>query len=166
MVFKRASKDQLQDVLNLFASTSTLLKNKGLSQWSYWADPPLEKIQWVSDGFEKGEFYFVYDDQNDWLGIFRLLEIDTIYWDEKGLEMGVRYIHSLVVTPNNSGKGIGTLILQNLIGNLAKQGVAKLRLDCDSSNSHLCSYYEAQGFTKVGEKKTAYSINNLYEMIL
>jgi ribosomal protein S18 acetylase RimI-like enzyme len=166
LVFKRASKDQLQDVLNLFASTSALLKNKGLSQWSYWADPPLEKIQWVSDGFEKGEFHFVYDDQNDWLGIFRLLEIDTIYWDEKGLEKGVRYIHSLVVTPNYSGKGIGALILQNLIGNLAKKGVAKLRLDCDSSNSHLCSYYEGQGFTKVGEKKTAYSINNLYEMLL
>lgn len=158
--------DQLQDALNLFASTSALLKSKGLSQWSYWADPPVEKIQWVKDGFEKGEFYFVYGDQNDWLGIFRLLEVDTIYWDEKGLENGVRYVHSLVVTPDYSGRGIGALILQNLIINLENQGVEKLRLDCDASNSHLCSYYEAQGFRKVGKKETAYSINNLYEMTL
>lgn len=146
LIFKQAPADQIQEVLDLFREISAQLKKKGLTQWSYWANPPEEKMEWV--------------------GIFRLLEADALYWDEKGLEEGVRYIHSLVTVPGRSGEGIGAQVLQELAVGLKKQGMHKLRLDCDSSNSRLCSYYEQQGFFRVGTKQTLFSINNLYERTL
>ena len=166
LTFRQAEASRIQEVLNLFLATSAELKKKGMTQWSYWADPPDEKIQWVRNGFEKGEFYFVYDEKMEWVGMFRLLETDTIYWDEKGLEENVRYIHSLVVKPENSGKGIGAHVLKLLAADLKGQGVQKLRLDCDSSNLRLTRYYEQQGFERVGEKKTPFSVNHLFERIL
>ncbi len=166
LTFEPANKEHVQEVLNLFRHTSVQLKKKGLTQWSYWTDPPEEKIKWVRDGFEKGEFHFVYNERMEWVGIFRLLETDTLYWDHKGLEENVRYVHSLVLQPGNSGKGIGAQVLNQLASDLETLGVHKLRLDCDASNSRLTSYYEQQGFVKVGEKKTPFSVNNLYERIL
>lgn len=166
LTFKQAGTDKIQEVLDLFRQTSAQLKKKGLTQWSYWDNPPEDKIQWVREGFEKREFFFVYNEKMDWIGIFRLLESDTLYWDEKGLEPYVRYVHSLVIKPGRSGEGIGAHLLKILVEDLKKQGVRKLRLDCDSSNPGLCSYYEQQGFVKIGEKQTPFSVNNLYERIL
>lgn len=163
LTFEPAKTEQIQEVLNLFREISAQLKKKGLTQWSYWADPPEEKIQWVREGFEKGEFHFVLNEKREWVGMFRLLETDTLYWDEKGLEKQVRYIHSLVVKPEKSGEGIGAQVLNELASRLKRERVHKLRLDCDSSNARLCSYYEGQGFDKIGEKKTPFSVNNLYE---
>ena len=164
--FRQAHPEQIPEVLELFRTTSEKLRKKGLSQWSYWADPPPDKIEWVRSGFEKGEFYYVLSEENEWLGIFRLLETDTLYWDAKGLEKGVRYIHSLVVTPENSGLGIGSLVLEKLLKTLEKESVEKLRLDCDASNKRLCQYYTDHGFSKVGEKKTPFSVNILFEIVL
>ena len=166
LTLRNAEVNQMSLALELFRKTSLSLKERNLSQWSYWSDPPQEKIQWVREGFEKGEFYFVYDSQEKLVGMFRLLHVDELYWDEKGKDENTRYIHSLVVTPEYSGKGIGADILVDVIGKLRNQGVKFLRLDCDSSNSRLCRYYEDQGFIKAGEKITPYSVNNLYEMKL
>lgn len=152
--------------LELFRKTSLSLKARNLTQWSYWADPPEEKVQWVREGFQQGEFFFVHDGAGTFLGMFRLLTIDELYWDEKGRDPSARYVHSLVINPDHSGKGIGSLILSEIIEILRREGVKSLRLDCDSSNSRLCRYYEEQGFMQVGKKVTPYSVNNLYEMKL
>jgi len=37
-------------------------------------------------------------------------------------------------------------------------------LDCDASNEKLCQYYIKQGFAKVGQKKLALGLYNLYQM--
>jgi RimJ/RimL family protein N-acetyltransferase len=163
---KKAKVQDMDMALELFRKTSLSLKARNLSQWSYWSNPPMEKIQWVRDGFQRGEFFFVCDESDDFLGMFRLLPVDELYWDEKGREPNVRYVHSLVIATGHSGKGIGALILKKIIENLRNEGIESLRLDCDSSNSRLCQYYEDQGFKKVGTKVTPYSVNNLYEMDL
>lgn len=98
--------------------------------------------------------------------MFRLLMTDELYWDQKGLEENTRYVHSLVVTRNEAGKGIGKAILHHLTDQLTRSGIRNFRLDCDASNKRLCAYYEEFGFKKVGEKKTKYATNNLYEMRL
>lgn len=164
--FKTASIDQLDEALNFFKLASSSLGKKKVSQWSYWADPPQEKIDWVREGFEKNEFYFVYNGADTKVAMFRLLKTDTLYWDEKGLEASVRYVHSLVVPPEFSGLGIGKTVLLNIIEDLKSQGIKTFRLDCDGSNTRLCQYYESYGFKKVGEKTTNFAVNNLYEMSL
>ncbi len=166
LIFKQADRDEFEEALALFKDASHALRRKNLSQWQYWDKPPEEKISWVKQGFEKGEFFFVYDEKNSKVGMFRLLDTDTLYWNEKGTEHNTRYVHSLVVSRNRTGKGIGIHILQKLKNQLKKNGISKFRLDCDGSNQRLCKYYEDFGFRKTGEKKTKYAINNLYEMLL
>lgn len=166
LIFKQADRDEFEEALALFKDASHALRRKNLSQWQYWDKPPEEKISWVKQGFEKGEFFFVYDEKNRKVGMFRLLDTDTLYWNERGVEPNTRYVHSLVVSRNRTGKGIGIHILQKLKNQLKKNGISKFRLDCDGSNQRLCKYYEDFGFRKTGEKKTKYAINNLYEMLL
>ena len=164
--FIRAQKLELEDALKFFKLASQSLTKKQVSQWNYWLDPPEEKISWVKEGFDKGEFFFVYDADGNKIAMFRLLDSDTLYWDEKGNDKSVRYVHSLVVPPAYSGFGIGKKVMLKIIENLISEGVLKFRLDCDGSNLRLCKYYESYGFIKVGEKTTKYATNNLYEMIL
>lgn len=166
LVFKQAGKEEFNDALAFFKAASLALKEKNLSQWHYWDQPPEDKISWVKQGFEKGEFFFVYNQKDQKVGLFRLLDTDTLYWNERGLEHNTRYVHSLVISRNETGKGLGKSILQKLRDQLKKNGISKFRLDCDASNERLCKYYEDFGFIKAGEKKTQYAVNNLYEMFL
>ncbi len=164
--FIRALNTELDDALVFFKLASKSLAKKRVSQWSYWVDPPAEKINWVKEGFDNGEFFFVYGPDGNKIAMFRLLEKDTLYWDEKGIEKNTRYIHSLVVLPAYSGQGIGKALINKILDRLKQDKIKKIRLDCDGSNLRLCRYYEDYGFVKVGEKKTKYAVNNLYEMIL
>lgn len=164
--FIRALSSELEEALFFFKLASQSLSKKNIGQWSYWIDPPEEKISWVKEGFDNGEFYFVYDQEGNKIAMFRLLEMDTLYWDNKGIEKNTRYIHSLVVHPSYSGQGVGKCVMLKIIDQLKHNKIKKLRLDCDGSNPRLCGYYEDYGFIKVGEKTTKYAVNNLYEMLL
>lgn len=164
--FKPAENHEIKDALSFFKAASQMLKKKNLSQWQYWDDPPGDKIAWIQEGFDKEEFFFVYATGTEKIAMFRLLETDTLYWGQKGLEKNTRYVHSLVVSQNASGKGIGKTILQELVAGFKKSEVKKFRLDCDASNKQLCQYYEGFGFKKVGVKQTNFATNNLYEMRL
>ena len=62
IIFIKALKDELEDALHFFKLASQSLTKKQVSQWNYWVDPPEEKIKWVKEGFDKGEFFFVYED--------------------------------------------------------------------------------------------------------
>ena len=164
--FSRATLSEIEDALGFFKLASQSLSEKNVSQWSYWAEPPSGKIEWVKQGFDKGEFFFVYNESGEKIAMFRLLKNDSLYWEEKGLEDNVRYVHSLVVPPVFAGLGIGKAVMLKIIEGLKSEGVKKFRLDCDGSNPRLCNYYESYGFEKVGEKTTNYAINNLYELSL
>ncbi len=162
--FSRANLNELDEALEFFKLASLSLGKKNISQWSYWSDPPQDKVDWIKEGFENGEFFFVYNDNGEKVAMYRLLDNDTLYWEEKGFEENIRYVHSLVVPPNFAGLGIGQAVMFKIIEKLKSEGVQKFRLDCDGSNPRLCQYYESFGFVKVGEKTTNYAINNLYEM--
>ena len=166
IIFTPALNTELNVALNFFKLASRALGEKKVNQWKYWTDPPEEKGQWVREGFENGEFYFVSNTNGDKIAMFRLLKKDTLYWGKKGEEFNVRYVHSLVVPPQYSGKGIGKAVVHKIIEQLKAEKIHKFRLDCDSSNKRLCQYYESYGFVKVGLKTTKFSVNNLYEMSL
>lgn len=164
--FRKAKKIELNKALDFFKLASSTLASKKVNQWAYWQDPPQDKVDWVAEGFKNEEFVFVFDRLGNQIAMFRLLAKDLLYWDEKGSEEGVRYIHSLVVPPAYAGQGIGKAVILKIIDQLKEEKITKFRLDCDASNQRLCQYYEGYGFLKVGQKTTNYSVNNLYEMCL
>lgn len=157
---RQASKDEITTAFDLLKKAAMRLQEKGIQQWSYWLDPPAEKREWVKTGFDNHEFYFIEVDSK-LAGMFRLMETDELYWG-KQVEKA-RYIHSLVIVTEFSGKQIGKKVIDFIMEQMKKQEVFFLRLDCDASNLVLCSYYEKQGFIKVGEKQMPLSLNNLYE---
>lgn len=148
-------------VLNLFKEAAEKISKKNIDHWQYWKNPPLEKIKWVEEGIFNDEFYFIKNSNGQTIGMVRVLEEDLLYWGQK-IEMA-KYIHSLVVIEEFEGKGIGKIILQNIENDAKKNGYKYLRLDADSKNPKLCSYYEKQGFKKTGTKVLPLSTYNLYQ---
>ena len=109
---RKADLSELQVAFELLKHAAERLNAKGLKQWGYWMNPPQEKIAWVEEGFKNGEFYFILiDDQI--AGMFRLLKEDELYWGVQA--SSARYIHSLVIKANFSGKGIGEQVILKVI---------------------------------------------------
>ncbi|MBQ0741131.1 GNAT family N-acetyltransferase, partial [Aquimarina celericrescens] len=61
------------------------------------------------------------------------------------------------------GQDLGKKILQQIAQHVQTEDCKYLRLDADSKNPKLCSYYEKQGFQKVGTKELPISVYNLYQ---
>lgn len=138
------------------------LQQKGIEQWQYWLDPPPDKRQWIQAGFDNQEFYFVENEDQQVVGMFRLMETDELYWGKQPT-VKARYIHSLVVDDAFAGQKIGQRIITKVISEWSAKGINTLRLDCNAHNTQLCQYYEQMGFVKLGEKQLTHSFNNLYE---
>ena len=155
-----AGKNQFHEIFNLLKIATIDLKSREINQWSYWLDPPKEKLDWIKNGHQKGEFYFITMD-DEILGMYRLSTEDLLYWGKQ--QQASYFIHSLIVHPKYKGLKIGAYILKEIEYLAQKNDIHLLRLDCDASNKNLCKYYLNQGFVKVNEKQMKLSLNNLYE---
>ena len=164
LTYKRASPAEIETAFMMFGKAAENLAEKKVEQWQYWLNPPIEKITWVQDGFKNNEFYFIYTDDSTLVGMYRLMHEDLLYWGKQ--EIKARYIHSLVVLKEFSGKNIGGTIIKKIEQEMRIEHIPILRLDCDASNDRLCQYYIDLGFKKVGEKQMPLSLNNLYEKTL
>lgn len=161
LLFKQAKPEELEIALSFLKMGAELLKTKNIAQWNMWLTPSADNINWIKEGFENQEFYFVENQNGQRLGMFRLSEQDLLYWGET--EQNANYIHSLVVDPAFSGNDLGKDIIIQIQKELINNGVPLLRLDCKADNKWLCGYYEKQGFVKTGEKLMPHGLNNLYE---
>ncbi len=157
---RQANKNEQEEAFILLKEAAQMLQSKNIDQWKFWLNPPIEKIEWIKEGFTKNEFYFITISE-EIIGMFRLLNQDLLYWGEEK-EKAV-YIHSLVIKAKFSGNQIGVKVMDKIISHTTNQGIFLLRLDCNSANKKLCQYYENQGFTKVRQKYMPHSINNLYQ---
>ena len=152
---------ELPKVLALFKTAAEKISKQNIDHWQYWKNPPAAKVKWVKEGILNHEFFFIENDNQETIGMVRILDEDLLYWGQK--DERAKYIHSLVVVDEFAGKGIGKKIIQEIASKANAEGVQFLRLDCDAKNPKLCQYYEKQGFNKVGEKTLPLSTNNLYE---
>jgi len=161
--FRLANISELSLALSLLQEAAEWLQGKNTQQWSFWINPPQEKIDWIKEGFENKEFYFVYRNEI-LLGMFRLMYFDEKYWGKRPDRFDkAAYIHSLTIKREFAGQGLGSLFLQKIEDKLRAEGIFKFRLDCMQSNVGLCNYYESQGFVKVGEVQMSWAMQNLYE---
>jgi len=156
---KPINSKELNMVLDLFKEAALSISKKNIDHWQYWKTPPIEKVNWVKEGLDNKEFYFIESLKAERIGMVRILKKDLLYWGEKNDH--ALYIHSLIVKEKFSGLGIGKQVIKRI----EKESINcdYLRLDCDAKNPKLCSYYIKQDFVKVGEKKLPLSTYNLYE---
>lgn len=64
----------------------------------------------------------------------------------------VLYIGLFMVEKNISGKGIGTLLIQDCLSYFADLGYCKVRLAVDEGNPQSSAFWEKNGFAKTGER--------------
>lgn len=159
--FRKVGITEFNQILSLLKEAAEQLKFKGIDQWGIWINPPEDKINWVKQGFDLKEFYFVENENQELVGMFRLSAKDLLYWGENN--DNAKYVHSLVVRKKYSGQHLGEKIIHQIEQNLIEQHTDLFRLDCNATNIWLCNYYESLGFIKVGEIQMPHSLNNLYE---
>ncbi|MDY7395763.1 GNAT family N-acetyltransferase [Aureibaculum sp. 2210JD6-5] len=152
---------KINKAFDLLKSASKTLAEKNIKQWDYWQNPPIEKVNWVKEGFSNNEFYFIENDNKELMGMVRIMDKDLTYWG--AMNDKAKYVHSLVISEKFSGNRLGTEVVKKIEKDAKKDNYDYLRLDCDSTNLKLCQYYEQQGFVKVGQKKLPLGVYNLYQ---
>lgn len=161
MIFQTIKESDLPEVLAMFKTAAERISKMNVDHWQYWKNPPQEKIEWVKEGIKNHEYFFVLNEENIKIGMLRILDEDLLYWGKQNET--AKYVHSLVVKDEFTGKNLAKEILDKVETLAQKDDCKYLRLDCDSKNQKLCNFYENLGFKKVGEKELPLSIYNLYE---
>ncbi|MFF4489591.1 GNAT family N-acetyltransferase [Streptomyces sp. NPDC001544] len=83
-------------------------------------------------------------------GAWELWWDDPAAWGPRAPDAG--YIHRLMTTPHTAPPGTGRRMLAEAESRIAAEGRPYARLDCLASNPRLRAYYEAAGYTVVGEQ--------------
>lgn len=159
--FKQIEKKDKNKVLELFKETAEKINKMKINHWQYWKNPPKEKIEWIEEGIKNKEFFFINQQNENHIGMVRILNEDLLYWGKQ--KEKAKYVHSLVIKEEYNGKGLGAKILKEIEKNAKKDNCRFLRLDADAKNPKLCNYYKNLGFKKTGIKKLPLSTYNLYE---
>lgn len=163
MIFRKCKSVDFPQILTFLKLAATKLQLKKVDQWKQWLSPAEEDIYWVNEGVENDEFFFV-EIENQLVAMFRLSKEDELYWGKQSED--ARYIHSLVVHPEHSGKRIGHQVIRKVIQELKQDNIPYLRLDCVANNEKLCNYYEQQGFKKAGKREIKNFTYKLFELKL
>ncbi len=158
---KQITIDDLPFVVEQFKEAAKKIAKLEIDHWQYWVDPPKEKVDWVIEGLEGLEFYYVQKEDGEQIGMLRIMDEDLIYWGPQADK--ARYVHSLAIKEKFNGKGLGKVVLDMVAKEAGREGCKYLRLDCDSKNSRLCNYYLGLGFEQVGQVKLEISTYNLYQ---
>ncbi|MGW2923017.1 N-acetyltransferase family protein [Streptomyces angustmyceticus] len=115
--------------------------------------------QWKPGGKDEEHFRLRQKDGEVWLaeadgrtvGAFELWWCDEPAWGPQPPVAG--YVHRLMVDRDRAPAGTGRAMLAHAERRTADTGRAWSRLDCVSSNPRLRTYYEAAGYTVVGEQR-------------
>ena len=148
LYIRKCRPDELPAALGLLYQAAVWLRDKNIDYWQNWLDPPASHVDWIRQGFERGEFHFVYNGEHALVGMYRLQYVDEMFWGKRNDRAG--YIHSFTTNRELRGNGIGYFILNAIEKELSRDGYAFLRLDCSPDIEGLCKYYEGYGFRPKG----------------
>lgn len=147
LTIRLAKIEEFETALELLKNAAIWLKNKNIDHWQYWINPSEIYVNWIKEGFELEQFYFILNDDRT-IGMFRLLWEDELFWGKKDNFAG--YIHSFTIVRTYYRLGVGTKVLKMVENICRKKDKKYLRLDCGSNNKGLCKYYENYGFKPLG----------------
>lgn len=137
---RRASSDDISDVILVLDEAAQWLASLGVEQW-----PSRFELDWVSPSIDDGCTWLVRLD--DRLAATLVLDWSDPIWEAIGGSAG--YIHRLAV--RRHAAGLGSHLLAWAAGEVFARDRRLLRLDCVASNRRLRGYYEAAGFQHRGD---------------
>lgn len=143
-----AKEEDLYRILEMLKNSAIWLRGKGINYWQNWLNPPKEHVEWIKEGLEKNQFYFV-EWNNEIIGVFRLQYEDEMFWGKITEKAG--YVHSFTINREQKFQGKGKEVLRYIEKYLARNGINLLRLDCGIEIDGLVKYYKNYGFKEKGE---------------
>ncbi|MCT9077534.1 tyrosine-protein phosphatase [Streptomyces fulvoviolaceus] len=145
LAYRKATEADAHLLVRLRDSAALWQLARGIDQWK-----PGEK--------DETHFHRVMKEGEVWLahagdhlaGAWELWWDDPSAWGPRPPDAG--YIHRLMTTPYTTPPGTGRRMLTEAESRIAATGRPYARLDCLASNPRLRAYYEAAGYTVVGEQ--------------
>lgn len=148
LTIKRASNDDLNDVMQLLRHRQEWLKQCGINQWQSEVKPFEEQMK---ENIDAG-YTWIATDSN--LGPIGTLSMSTIpdrdFWTEEEAEEPSYYLYKMVTSPNVKGKGYGSAMLSWANQYSRSLGLGLLRWDANANNLKLRKYYTDQHANYLG----------------
>jgi ribosomal protein S18 acetylase RimI-like enzyme len=105
--------------------------------------PSFYNEEWALSDFERGEEYFLYSSNGEYVGCVAYEQADS----------GKGYLNRLSVLPNFREQGIGKELTQHIVRYAKLKGVSEISIGIIADHADLKHWYEKLGFQKNGLKK-------------
>ena len=154
--FKKASIDDLENILDLYQERMKWFKEKEIKQWSKYLEhhPKEEFIDVINNSN-----YFILKENNNIIAGFEL-STDSKYWKDEITK--AYYIYKLVIKVGY--KNIGELIFEICKDITKNNNMSYLRLDCLKNNNKLNQIYNNHGFKLIKNGYEDYYSYSLREL--
>ncbi|MFO7674605.1 MAG: GNAT family N-acetyltransferase [Lutibacter sp.] len=147
MLIKKASKQDLDQLLTVVKSCGKNMIDQGIFQWN----EEYPKREDLLEDIELQELWKL-EDKNSIIGLIVLTENeDAEYQDVKWLTKNHKnlYIHRLAVDPKFQGKGYAQKLMDFAEKYALENGYNSIRLDTFSENKRNLKFYEQRNYVKL-----------------
>lgn len=150
VTFRQADDGDLDLLVKMFDATARWMIRQGIEQWK----PGDKDRDHFRTRMAVGEVWLA-SHGGTALGAYELWWKDEQVWGEQPPVAG--YVHRLMTDRAAAPAGTGRTLLAHAEERIATRGRRMARLDCETRNPRLRGYYEAAGYTTVGDdlEKTA-----------
>ncbi|MFA5296749.1 MAG: GNAT family N-acetyltransferase [Lutibacter sp.] len=148
MVIKKASEDDLEQLLSVVKSCTQNLIEQGIFQWS--ESYPTKEILGSDIALQQ---IWKLEIETNIVGLIVLTEIeDEEYHPVKWLTKNQKnlYVHRLAVHPNYQGKGFAQKLMDFTENFARENNYGSVRLDTFSQNKRNQQFYEKRNYVKLG----------------
>ncbi|UNS99237.1 GNAT family N-acetyltransferase [Streptomyces tubbatahanensis] len=143
---RRATTDDLADVMELRHDAERWLASRGIRQWlPEWAERAYAKIR---QGVEDGTTWLVYDG-NTPIATVSLGGPDLDFWNEDDDLASGLHFYKLITARSRAGAGLAEAVIDWVSRRAAAEGKKWVRLDCWRDNDGLKAYYRRIGFEHI-----------------
>ncbi|MER5253699.1 MULTISPECIES: GNAT family N-acetyltransferase [unclassified Streptomyces] len=143
MTHRLAGEEDIPTLVALYDGAARWMRDRGIDQWK----PGEKGAAHFRGRIASDEVWLAYDGETV-AGAYEVWWADEPAWGEQPPVAG--YVHRLM-TRRGAPAGTGRAMLARAERRIAEAGRQRCRLDCVSSNPRLREYYEAAGYTVVGE---------------
>ncbi|MEG9297654.1 GNAT family N-acetyltransferase [Mangrovibacillus sp. Mu-81] len=143
---KKAKKDQLNEIMDVYLRSKKNLDDKGMLQW----DEGYPNREYFKEQIGCGDLYCLYTD-GEFSGAVTLNTRQSPEWGGIPWEYdGELVVHALFLDPLKQGKGLGTRFLEKCEEYAVDHGYRSIRLDAYARNEGANSLYVKLGYTYRG----------------
>ncbi len=170
ILIQKAGKNDIDSIEALYNGSIDWLNSQGINQWKRGVYPTRRS---AVEGFEEGSLYCCSID-GKLCGTFIINEnqppqYEKLDWRYEGGKVLV--LHTLVIKPGETGKGLGKTIMEFILDHARENGYKAIRLDAFPDNKAAERLYLRFGFEFAGKvffhiKEPGYEWYDCYERLI